>query len=310
VSVLFPALLAALGALAIAGCGGASPKATGPSANAGAAIPASGSGASVTASTAPSSAAAHGGTAANAAAHGSPPDGSKDPHGAGSGGAGASPQGGGGSHSPGGSGTGGGAHHYAAVANGGAKAVSHAHSGASRKAPTLAPAANVPGGGAPSAQTGVPYEVSSISMHPNYQPETTVYYNPARTQPQIGEVVIFYLPTGAQNGSCGTVEVGGAPCDIPVPGITKTLAMKRVVGLPGDTIAIHDGHVTRNGQPEPEPQTEECKEEEEGCNYLKPVVVPAGDYYVMGDNRRLPQEDSRVFGAIPQAAIVGTVEGG
>jgi signal peptidase I len=190
---------------------------------------------------------------------------------------------------------------------------SGAHKHASVKAGSRQASAGSPtpaGSSPPSANTGVPYEVSTISMRPSYQPETKAYYDPTRTHPRIGEVIIFYLPTGATEGECGKVAVGGAPCEVSPAGLTRMLAIKRVVGLPGDTIVIHNGHVIRNGQPEPEPRTEACKEAEEGCNFPKAIVVPAGRYYVMGDNRRLPQEDSRVFGAIPQEAIVGTVEGG
>jgi signal peptidase I len=160
----------------------------------------------------------------------------------------------------------------------------------------------------PNAYDGVPYEVKTVSMTPTYQPETTVYYDPANAHPRLGEVIIFFLSPGAAGGACGTIEVGGAPCVIPVSGLTKKLAMKRVVGLPGDTIEIHRGRVIRNGRPEPEPPTVPCGDEP-GCEFTKAITVPAGHYYVMSDDRQLYQEDSRVFGAIPQQAIVGTVLG-
>ena len=161
---------------------------------------------------------------------------------------------------------------------------------------------------APNAYDGVPFAVHTASMTPTYQPETTVYYDPTGNRPQIGDVIIFFLARGASEGECGTPEVGGAPCRIPHSGLTKTLAMKRVVGLPGDTIAIHRGRVIRNGRPESEPKTVACGDEP-GCEFTKAIVVPPGHYYVMSDDRQLYQEDSRVYGAISQAAIVGTVLG-
>jgi signal peptidase I len=107
---------------------------------------------------------------------------------------------------------------------------------------------------------------------------------------------------------------GGRACTTPVPGMTKSkeISFKRVVGLPGDSIAIRAGHVIRNGQPEtPEPPTLPCEKYERlNCEFPTPIVVPAGHYYLMADNRGLYKEDSRLFGAVPQEYILGTVEGG
>ena len=157
---------------------------------------------------------------------------------------------------------------------------------------------------------GVPFEVNTISMEPTYKAETTVYVDPTRTHPRIGDVILFYLPAGAETGSCREVPVGGAPCREPVPGLLKKTSIKRVVGLPGDTIAVRKGHVIRNGKPEPEAHTLPCgPDEQTACEYPKAITVPAGHYYVMSDNRAASKEDSRVFGAVPQGALLGTVEG-
>jgi signal peptidase I len=174
--------------------------------------------------------------------------------------------------------------------------------------------ASSPSGGSaksspPSASTGVPYEVHTTSMEPTYGFGAKVYYDPTRTHPQIGDVIVFYLPRGGRNSSCGTVMEGSRACAVAKPGLTHTLVIKRVVGLPGDTIAIREGRVIRNGRPEPEPPTIHCGSEA-GCNFPTAITVPAGAYYVMSDNRQLSHEDSRLWGAVPQAAIVGTVEGG
>lgn len=169
------------------------------------------------------------------------------------------------------------------------------------------------GSSAPNANTGIPYEVDSTSMEPTFQPETKIYYDPTRTHPQIGEVVVFYLPAGAEEGSCGEVMAGGRACTSPLPGTTKNkeISFKRVVGLPGDSIAIRAGHVIRNGQPEPEPPTLPCEKDERlNCEFPTPITVPPGHYYLMSDNRGLYKEDSRIFGAVPQEYILGTVEGG
>jgi signal peptidase I len=171
-----------------------------------------------------------------------------------------------------------------------------------------------PSSSAPNANTGVPYEVNTTSMEPTFQPETKIYYDPTRTHPQIGEVVVFYLPAGAEESACGQVMVGGRACSTPIPGMTKNkeISFKRVVGLPGDTIAIREGHVIRNGQPEQgEPPTMPCEKDEKlNCEFPTPITVPPNSYYLLADNRGLDKEDSRIFGAVPQEYILGTVEGG
>jgi len=160
---------------------------------------------------------------------------------------------------------------------------------------------------AANASTGIPFPIHTTSMTPTYQPYTTVYYDPTATHPRVGQVVVFHPPAGIKGGVCGGKETGN-PCQEPVPGLAKGISIKRVVGLPGDTIAIHDGRVIRDGHPEPEGFTIPCGEKP-GCIFTKAIVVPAGDYYLMSDYRELFQEDSRTFGAVPQEAILGTVEG-
>ena len=86
--------------------------------------------------------------------------------------------------------------------------------------------------------------------------------------------------------------------------------VKRVIGLPGDTIGAVDGRVTVDGRvlaepwlPVPRPQTVPSPlSAPYSLNH--PFVVPAGEYFVMGDNRT-DSEDSRYFGPIPGNLIVG-----
>jgi signal peptidase I len=75
--------------------------------------------------------------------------------------------------------------------------------------------------------------------------------------------------------------------------------IKRVVGVPGDTLNCTGGKLWRNGKPVTEPYlapetTTECSR----------VRVAPGKLYVMGDNRNNSQ-DSRVFGAIDDDVVVG-----
>lgn len=77
------------------------------------------------------------------------------------------------------------------------------------------------------------------------------------------------------------------------------LLIKRVIGLPGDEVAIHDGRVYVNGQPLDEPYLDQ-----ETRGNLAPRVVPPLHVFVMGDNRRA-SNDSRSFGPVHIDNIVG-----
>lgn len=78
--------------------------------------------------------------------------------------------------------------------------------------------------------------------------------------------------------------------------------VKRVVGLPSETVEVRNGQVFVNGQVLDE------------SNYLQndiardspATTIPADAYFVMGDNRR-QSRDSRDIGAIPRASIIGRV---
>ncbi len=89
--------------------------------------------------------------------------------------------------------------------------------------------------------------------------------------------------------------------------------VKRVIGLPGETISSKDGHVYIDGKRLDEPWLPPGPDSYTGAlpgdphpqfNLPGPFKIPAGEYYVMGDNRT-DSEDSRYFGPIPKSLIVG-----
>jgi signal peptidase I len=83
--------------------------------------------------------------------------------------------------------------------------------------------------------------------------------------------------------------------------------IKRVIGLPGDELAIANGHVYIDGQQLNEPYVEADRPTEQGsieCTPAKPCVIPPKHVWVMGDNRT-DSEDSRFFGPITESSIVG-----
>jgi signal peptidase I len=81
--------------------------------------------------------------------------------------------------------------------------------------------------------------------------------------------------------------------------------IKRVIGLPGDTIEIHDNHVFINGTQIEEPYLDGeltwCGQVGGSC---PTVHVPSDSVFVMGDNRD-NSEDSRRFGVVPEDNIIG-----
>jgi signal peptidase I len=93
-------------------------------------------------------------------------------------------------------------------------------------------------------------------------------------------------------------------CDAPVPQESHAVFVKRVVAVPGDEVAIVAGHVVLNGVTQREPYIAPCRPGDP-CSFPVPVRVPAGEYYVLGDNRG-DSDDSRFWGPVPRAWIIGT----
>ena len=80
--------------------------------------------------------------------------------------------------------------------------------------------------------------------------------------------------------------------------------VKRVIGLPGDTLEFKGGYVYRNGEKLDEPYTNEPGKMK--FERSTPVVVPEGYVFVMGDNRN-HSSDGRFIGPVPIDHILGKV---
>jgi len=83
--------------------------------------------------------------------------------------------------------------------------------------------------------------------------------------------------------------------------------VKRVIGLPGETIYSSGNTIYINGKPLHEPGWFRAGYAEVGSTPIAKQIVPIGDYFMMGDNRT-DSCDSRIFGPIAASSIVGQVE--
>jgi len=151
-----------------------------------------------------------------------------------------------------------------------------------------------------------PYRIPSESMEPTLQVGQRVLVNRIGTRfsdPSVGDILVFHPPKGSEDNRCGVPPVPGRACPTPTLGRSDVNFIKRVVGLPGDTIAIRDGHVIRNGKPATEKFIKPCTGGEE-CNFPRAIRVPKGDYFMMGDNRG-SSDDSRFWGPVPKKWVIG-----
>lgn len=74
----------------------------------------------------------------------------------------------------------------------------------------------------------------------------------------------------------------------PWPDNPEVTYVKRVIGLPGETVEIKEGYVYIDGEPIEEPYLKE-----EMYGEFGPYVVPEGCYFMMGDNRNSSQDSRR-----------------
>jgi len=88
------------------------------------------------------------------------------------------------------------------------------------------------------------------------------------------------------------------------PNDPKRRFVKRVIGLPGDTVRITQGRVYVNDKLVDEPYVYVSGHRVGGSENLPAVRVPDGHYYMLGDHRNL-SSDSRSWGPVPRRDILG-----
>lgn len=134
-----------------------------------------------------------------------------------------------------------------------------------------------------------PYFIPSGSMEPTLKIGDKVLVNKLSYHVHSirrGDVIVFKRPAW-------DVDTANNVTDL----------IKRVIGLPGETISANNGHVYINGQALKEPWLP--KGPTSYTANFGPVHIPAGRYFVMGDNRPDSSDSRFVLGPIPSSLIVG-----
>jgi signal peptidase I len=157
-----------------------------------------------------------------------------------------------------------------------------------------------------------PYRIPSVSMVPTLVVGQRVLVNRLElrfSSLHVGDIVVFHPPADyndCANPNQGQPDGGPGPqqaCDAVQAKDSSTTFIKRLVGLPGDHLQISAGHVIRNGIAEHDSYIAPCHNDAD-CNFPATIVVPQGEYYMMGDNRA-DSQDSRFWGPVKRAWIIG-----
>ena len=131
----------------------------------------------------------------------------------------------------------------------------------------------------------VPYRIPSGSMAPtllrgDFIIAHTFAYN--STPPNYRDVIVFFYP--------------------PSPDM---VFVKRIIGLAGDRVEVHDKDLYINGVRQNEPYVQPFLQKRRSRKTYT-TTVPEGKLFVMGDNRD-NSADSRVWGFVPVAEVIGKV---
>ena len=132
-----------------------------------------------------------------------------------------------------------------------------------------------------------PFVVDGESMHPTFENLDYLIVDEAVYDfhaPVRGDVIVFRYPLNP-----------------------SVFFIKRVIGLPGETVSINRGVVTITTVGGASLTLSEPYIVNEDATYSKVTTLGPGEYFVMGDNRP-NSSDSRVWGILPQKDIIGRVD--
>jgi signal peptidase I len=147
--------------------------------------------------------------------------------------------------------------------------------------------------------------IDSVSMMPTIEPGDRVLVTKVFVGPSRGDVIVFGDPHDGRDEDRG---IWG--------GFTHWLSetfgfarpedddfIKRVIGLPGEGIEIHDHVVFVDGRPLQEPYLTDAARE--AMADFGPVEVPADALFVMGDNRGNSSDSRSALGFVPLDVVIG-----
>ena len=162
-----------------------------------------------------------------------------------------------------------------------------------------------------------PYQIPSESMEPTLDVGQRILVNRFQyrfSDPDVGDIVVFHPPQGADNGGmqCGVPTPTSQPCPTPTEERSDQNFVKRIVAGPGDTLSVKNGHPVVNGEIAEEDFIRECtpgrppgdRPPDGKCEFPDTITIPADHYFMMGDNRG-QSTDSRFWGPVPKDWIIG-----
>jgi len=132
-----------------------------------------------------------------------------------------------------------------------------------------------------------PFQVNGNSMHPNFYDKEYILTNIIVLRfknPKLGDVIVFKSPADPEKDY-----------------------IKRVIGIPGDSVLIKNGNVYINGKRLDESPYLNPSVKTYGGSFIKEdqaMVIALDEYFVLGDNRS-SSSDSREWGFVPGKFIIG-----
>ena len=143
------------------------------------------------------------------------------------------------------------------------------------------------------------YRIDGVSMEPNFHNQQFLIVNRWAYCPGIYlEVPVVNINLWSK-AWCVREPRRGDVVIFEYPRDPSRDFIKRVIGLPGETVEVQAGKVYVDGQLMPEPFGPNP-----GSYSAAPVTVGPGEVYVMGDNRN-NSSDSHLWGPLPQDRIIG-----
>jgi signal peptidase I len=139
-----------------------------------------------------------------------------------------------------------------------------------------------------------PYRIPSASMERTLHCARPVAGCQARFSDRGLACRICYWFSGPSRGDIVVFEAPPRACDV------GGTFVKRLIGLPGETVSERNGYVSIDGRPLREPYVDRSRRDHRTGRWR----VPEGQYFFMGDNRA-ESCDSRDWGAVPRKNFVG-----